>query len=80
MAHVCGCACVHVSSYVVVCMWVWVYDHWGRGKCGHVGMTVQNLDSGLDRGLDSGLNNGLDRQWVRGQRLLSGKVMMFLVL
>ena len=58
---------------MVVCMWVWVYDHWGRGKCGHVGMTVQNLDSGLDRGLDSGLNNGLDVQSgiliTRGQRL-----------
>jgi len=38
------------------------------------------LDHGLDHGLDSGLNNGLDCQWVRGQRLLSGKVMMFLVL
>jgi len=39
------------------------------------------LDSGLDHGLDSGLNNGLARFLiVRGQRLLSGKVMMFLVL
>jgi len=42
------------------------------------------LDSGLDHGLDSGLNNGLNTCTkfliVRGQKLLSGKVMMVLVL
>jgi len=42
------------------------------------------LDSGLDHGLDSGPNNDSiiapDFLFVRGQRLLSGKVVMFLVL
>jgi len=41
------------------------------------------LDSGLDHGLDSRLNNGLDN-WtrfliIRGQRLLSGKVMLLVL-